>query len=159
MTSDSTRPTTDEVQDGTGPSLGHGRRSVLRGVAVVGAVGLSGSLAGCGGSGSDGAAQAPAAASGPTALGAATEIPVGGGKIFANDKVVVTQPTKGTFKAFSAVCTHEGCIVAAVTKTIDCACHGSKYSITDGSVVAPPAPSPLPAKTVTVEGGQVTVTL
>lgn len=160
MTSDQSRRTADVPNDAT-PARGRGRRDVLRGAAVVGALGLSGTLAGCGGGG-DEAAQtpdAPAAAAGPKVLGPASDIPVGGGKIYADDKVVVTQPSMGTYKAFTAVCTHEACIVSSVSKTIDCACHGSKYSITDGSVVSPPAPSALAAKTVSVDGGQVTVTL
>ena len=92
------------------------------------------------------------------AISAAT-IPVGGGKVLAAQKVVVTQPASGEFKAFSAVCTHQACLVADVSDgTINCACHGSKYSITDGSVVNPPAPKPLPPKTIKVEGDTLTVT-
>jgi Rieske Fe-S protein len=86
------------------------------------------------------------------------EIPVGSGKVFADAQTVITQPKKDEFKAFSAVCTHQGCLVDAVTTTINCPCHGSKYSITDGSVVNPPAPQPLPAKTVKVNGDTLTVT-
>ena len=87
----------------------------------------------------------------------AAEIPVGSGKIFPDAQTVITQPKKGQFKAFSAVCTHQGCIVNAVTNTIDCPCHGSKYSITDGSVVNPPAPKPLPPKTIKVSGDNLIV--
>jgi Rieske Fe-S protein len=66
---------------------------------------------------------------------------------------VVTQPKKGEFKAFSAICTHQGCTVNKVADgTIDCPCHGSKYRITDASVVHGPAPRPLPAKKITVKG-------
>ena len=76
-------------------------------------------------------------------VGKTSEIPVGGGKIFAADKVVVTQPTAGDFKAFSAVCTHQGCVVADIKgEDIDCTCHGSKFSIKDGSVLKGPRPSP-----------------
>jgi Rieske Fe-S protein len=87
-----------------------------------------------------------------------TEIPVGSGKIFPDAQTVITQPEKGEFKAFSSICTHQGCAVDAVTDTINCPCHGSKYSITDGSVVNPPAPKPLPAKTIQVSGDTLTVT-
>lgn len=85
------------------------------------------------------------------------EIPVGSGTIFPNAQTVITQPKAGEFKAFTAVCTHQQCIVATVTDTINCNCHGSKFSITDGSVVNPPAPAPLAAKKVTVKGDTVTV--
>jgi Rieske Fe-S protein len=69
---------------------------------------------------------------------------------------VVTQPTKGEFKGFSAVCTHQGCTVNEVAGgTINCPCHGSKFDVTDGSVTAGPAPKPLEYKSVKVEGGQI----
>ena len=76
------------------------------------------------------------------------DIPVGSGKIFPDAQAVITQPKKGQFKAFSAICTHMGCLVDSITTTINCPCHGSKYSIADGSVVNPPAPKPLPPKTI-----------
>ncbi len=91
-----------------------------------------------------------------TVLGQASEIPVGGGAIYTAAKVVVTQPASGQYKAFSAVCTHVGCIVNKVTNgTIDCPCHGSEFKITNGAVVTGPAPSPLPAKQITIVDGQV----
>ena len=91
-----------------------------------------------------------------TLLGMASAVPVGGGMIYTDAKVVVTQPTKNVYKAFSAVCTHVGCILNQVADgTINCPCHGGKFKITDGSVVAGPPPSPLPAKTVTVTAGKV----
>ena len=92
------------------------------------------------------------------ALAKVSDIPVGGGKIFKNEKIVVTQPKAGTIKAFSAICTHQGCMVGSVDKTIDCPCHGSKFSITDGSVVETPASSPLAAVNVTVTGGSIVLT-
>jgi Rieske Fe-S protein len=91
-----------------------------------------------------------------TLLGMVTDVPVGGGKIYTDAKVVVTQPSKGEYKAFSAVCTHVGCLCNQVAAgTINCPCHGSKFKITDGSVVAGPAPAPLPAKTITVSAGKI----
>jgi Rieske Fe-S protein len=91
-------------------------------------------------------------------VGKTSEVPVGGGKIYQADKVVVTQPTQGDFKAFSAVCTHQGCVVAEIKgKDIDCTCHGSKFSITDGSVVTGPATKPLESLQVTVKGNKITV--
>ena len=79
-------------------------------------------------------------------LGPVSDVPVGGGKVFQDAKIVVTQPTAGQYKGFTAVCTHAGCIVRTVeNNTIDCPCHGSKYNATDGSVVGGPAPAPLAA--------------
>ena len=67
--------------------------------------------------------------------------------------IVITQPQTGSFRAFTAICTHQGCIVSSVSNgTINCPCHGSKYSIKDGSVVHGPAPSPLAAIAIKVEG-------
>ncbi|MEU9862315.1 Rieske (2Fe-2S) protein [Streptomyces sp. NPDC047971] len=87
-----------------------------------------------------------------------SDIPVGGGTIFKEEKIVVTQPTAGDFKAFSAICTHQGCIVAKVENgTIDCACHGSTFRITDGSVVTGPATRPLPAEEITVSGDSISL--
>jgi len=92
------------------------------------------------------------------AVGAKDEVPVGSGKIFKADKVVVTQPTEGQFKAFSAVCTHQGCVVAEIKgEEIDCTCHGSRFSITDGSVIKGPATKPLDELKVTVTGDDLTV--
>ncbi|MFD4373103.1 Rieske (2Fe-2S) protein [Streptomyces sp. NPDC058486] len=103
---------------------------------------------------------ATATTTGPagTPLASTSEIPVGGGTVFADRKVVVTQPTEGEFKAFSAICTHQGCTVNKVADgTIDCPCHGSKFAITDGAVKAGPAPRPLPAEEITVSGETITL--
>jgi len=103
----------------------------------------------------DGTASQGGAATG-TLLGLVTDIPVGGGTIYTSEKIVVTQPVKGVFKAFSAVCTHVGCICNRVANgTIDCPCHGSEFKITDGAVVTGPAPAPLPGRTITVSDGKI----
>ena len=92
------------------------------------------------------------------AIGKKSEVPVGSGKIYAGEKVVLTQPTEGDFKAFSAVCTHQGCVVAKIAgKDIECTCHGSKFSIKDGSVVAGPATKSLEELKVTVSGDDLSV--
>jgi Rieske Fe-S protein len=86
-------------------------------------------------------------------------VPVGGGKVFPAQKVVVTQPTAGKFKAFSSVCTHKGCAVNEVSDgTINCPCHDSKFSISDGSVQDGPADKALPAKKVNSVGGTLRLT-
>jgi Rieske Fe-S protein len=145
------------------------RRNVLAGAVGVGAAAV---LAACGGndasgtgsatgSGNDGGGQASAAAgeqAAGAALASASEIPVGGGKIFKDKDVVVTQPTAGQFKAFSATCTHQGCPVNSVANgTINCPCHGSKFSVADGSVKGGPAPKGLAPKNVAVQDGQITL--
>ena len=102
-----------------------------------------------------GAASSAAGSGAPAAAALATtaEVPEGGGKIIDGKNIVITQPQAGSFKAFTAVCTHQGCIVNSVSGgTIDCPCHGSKFSIKDGSVVNGPATSPLAAIPIKVEG-------
>ncbi|WP_030263833.1 Rieske (2Fe-2S) protein [Streptomyces violens] len=152
---------------------GAARRTV---VAAAGAAGLTAALAACGGdgggggggygspssaSGSPSSGGSPSSESGATgggakALAKTSEIPAGGGKIFKAQKVVVTQPEKGDFKAFSAICRHAGCLVADVSDgTINCRCHGSKYAIADGSVRHGPATKGLPAVPLKVRGGEI----
>ena len=102
-------------------------------------------------------ATSPASgSSGSDPLASTSDVPVGGGTILADKQIVLTQPVKGEFKGFSAVCTHQQCLVTTVSDgLIGCPCHGSAFSITNGSVVAGPAPSPLPAVKVTVQGGEI----
>ncbi|HEY0903578.1 MAG TPA: Rieske (2Fe-2S) protein [Marmoricola sp.] len=143
------------------------RRNLIAGVAAAG-VALP-VLAACGddgGSDATGAADpttagspgAPSSSGAPQGAIPTSDIPVGGGKIYRDEGVVVTQPTAGQFKAFSATCTHQGCTVSTVSDgTIGCPCHGSKYSIEDGSVQGGPAPKGLPEKNVTISGSSLTV--
>jgi len=99
------------------------------------------------GSGSGGGTSVPTA-----------DVPVGGGTILKDQKVVITQPQEGEFKAFTAVCTHQGCLVSSVSDgTIDCACHGSVFSGTDGSVVQGPARGALAPVDITVSGDTITL--
>jgi len=93
-----------------------------------------------------------------SALATTGEIPKGGGLILADDGVVITQPSAGTFKGFSSTCTHAGCPLDNVSNgTINCICHGSQFSITDGSVVTGPATVPLPPKPLSVHGTDISL--
>jgi Rieske Fe-S protein len=144
-------------------------------LAGVGLVGLASAITACGAGASSSStagnaattqaatgttpaapASSAASAASSSALTATSKIPVGSGMIFPEPQVVVTQPSAGEFKAFSAVCTHMGCIVNQISNgTIDCPCHGSQYSITTGDVVSGPAPRPLPAKQIKVTGDSI----
>ncbi len=144
-----------------GPTHGLGRRHAIAGVAGLGVAAPL--VVACGGD-QPGAASDGGAGSGGGTLATSEDIPVGGGTIFPDDKVVVTQPTEGDFKAFSAVCTHQGCLVGQVADgTIQCPCHGSQFSIEDGSNVAGPSGSeagsvgPLPEVDITVDGDSISL--
>jgi Rieske Fe-S protein len=142
------------------------RRAVL---AAAGTTSAALALAACGGSGGQsGGESSPGAGDGPTKDGASepggvggglvptSKVPEGGGTILEDQKVVVTQPSKGEFKAFSAVCTHRGCVVSSVSdNTINCACHGSRFAVADGSVTRGPATQGLAEVKVSVRDGAV----
>ncbi|WP_432034234.1 Rieske (2Fe-2S) protein [Streptomyces antibioticus] len=163
------------------PSSGPARRTV---VTAAGVAGLAVALTACGGSddgGSAGSASSGSASSGGAsgggsegassggtgggdnaagggALTTTADIPEGGGKVFDSEKVVVVQPSAGTYKAYSAVCTHAGCGVKSVADgIINCPCHNSNFSIEDGSVKSGPATKPLPEVKITVSGDSISL--
>ncbi|MEU6065123.1 MULTISPECIES: Rieske (2Fe-2S) protein [Streptomyces] len=165
------------------PAAGPARRTV---VAAAGAAGLAAALTACGsgddssdsssasgssgstgatgstgtqdgsGSGTGGSGGGDNAAAGGTALAKTADIPEGGGKIFKDQGVVVTQPTAGTYKAFSSKCPHAGCAVGSIANgVIVCPCHNSQFSVTDGSRKAGPATKGLTAANITVSGDEI----
>ncbi|MET7969222.1 Rieske (2Fe-2S) protein [Micromonospora sp. NPDC005305] len=166
----------DEVLTGPGRQT---RRTLLAGAGAVGAAVV---LTACGDDAGD-TAGGPAPTSGgpaPTSggppgatnagdpeggdrdskgpLARTTDIPVGGGAVFASQGVVITQPEAGVFKAFDPICTHQRCPVSSVDGgTINCTCHNSRFSITDGSVKQGPATKPLAPKNIKVTGEQITL--
>lgn len=128
-------------------------------------------LAACAGSGGTGPGGADSGASGSTDGGQtganggalatvpASEVPVGGGVVLPASAVVVTQPESGTFAAFSAICTHQGCSVTRVDgKGIYCPCHSSVFDPASGAPTGGPATAPLPTYVATLEGDAVVVT-
>ncbi|MGH3505750.1 MAG: Rieske (2Fe-2S) protein [Nocardioidaceae bacterium] len=162
------------------PSNEPTRRVVLTGALAVGAIPI---LAACG-SNSDGGGSAgggtgdstggidnggasddqpssgqPDGGSGdgePVLLAAVADVPEGGGVVLEDEELVLTQPSDGQFRCFSAICTHQGCPVAGVANgTINCPCHGSMFDIDTGEVLAGPAPSPLPEKPIIVSGKEI----
>ena len=161
---DQTQPTTD-------------RRTVLRNTAIgVAVAGVGVTAAACSssnsvpqgsdaqtassaanaGAGSTSAGSTAGSSAGGSNLATTSQVQVGSGFINTSVNVVVTQPTAGEYKAFTAVCTHQGCIVDSVANNvIQCPCHGSQYSAKDGSVIQGPATQALAAKTIKVSGSDI----
>ena len=161
-----------------GQNAATSRRAVLLGAGVAGAAGL---LAACGDGGETGepsgsqptaTATTGTAASpgGPTSASATpasgtpiAEIPLGGGKILADQGIVVTRPAENEIKAFDTTCPHQGCLVTSIRDgRIVCPCHGSEFFIADGSVAkgpdgGMPLRQGLAPRRVTVTGDRFTV--
>lgn len=136
-----------------GPTLG--RRAAIAGAGAA-ALGV---VAACSSGGSGGGAPSsdlPQGAPG-TVLGPVSDVPVGGGAVFAEQQVVVTQPAPGRYQGLSAVCPHQGCSVNAVRDgAVVCPCHGSRFGL-DGAVLQGPAQSPLARRAVSVQGQNITL--
>jgi Rieske Fe-S protein len=143
------------------PITERSRRDLLRSVGVIALAGGSAAMLGaCSGGDSGeaggGSGSGASAASGPLTV-AKSEVPEGSGVI--DGAFVVTQPAAGDYKAFSSACTHQGCPVSSISDgKIMCNCHGSEFSISDGSVLNGPAETPLTAASVTADGDSLTVT-
>ncbi|MFD3543462.1 ubiquinol-cytochrome c reductase iron-sulfur subunit [Streptomyces sp. NPDC058662] len=148
-------------------------RTARRTVLTAGAAALAGgALTACGGgdgakpeseAGSAASSSSPpsptAATAAPVkALAKAADVPVGGGTVLKEEKLVITQPTAGNYRCFSAVCTHTGCLVNKVENgSIDCPCHGSKFKDTDGAVEKGPATRALAEKKIKVTDGTISL--
>jgi nitrite reductase/ring-hydroxylating ferredoxin subunit len=146
------------------------RRIVFHGLTALGVAAV---LAGCGGDddpGSSGNSADKTDSSTPpsgtksgnggtqtqTVLARTSDVPVGGGLILTGEKIVITQPTEGEFKAFTAVCTHQGFTVTSVEDDrILCNHHGSVYDFESGENIGGPAPAPLDPISITVKGGDI----
>ncbi|MFC9244553.1 Rieske (2Fe-2S) protein [Streptomyces sp. NPDC057136] len=132
-----------------------GRRTV---VTAVGVAGVAAALTACGTEKAGAGGEGGGANTGGEILGKTADIPEGGGVVFADQGVVVTQPKAGEFKAFSSKCTHQGCSVKGISDgVINCPCHGSTFDAETGTVTGGPATQPLPAKAIRVEDGSISL--
>jgi Rieske Fe-S protein len=148
------------------------RRTLLRTTAIgVAAAGIGVTAAACSSNnsvaqGSNATTAQPAdpgaaTSSSGTSAGSSTiattaEVPVKGGFVNSSAKVVVTQPSAGEYKAFSAVCTHAGCTVNAPSNNvIQCPCHFSQYDAATGEVIQGPATQALTPKNIKVSGSNI----
>ncbi len=143
------------------------RRRLLAGAGVV--VAAAAVTAACGssdapapeGSGTDASSSSPGDAGSGSAgevVGALGDVPVGGGVVLKDRKIVLTQPAEGDLRAYTAVCTHQGCLVASVAdNVITCPCHNSQFSAEDGGVIQGPAVTGLAPVNVSVSGDQITL--
>jgi len=128
------------------------RRTLLQGAGVVAAAGL---VAACG---STSQTSPDGGSTAGVGLVAVADVPVGGGVVIEEPPVVITQPSQGQFKAFTAICPHQGCLVSKVDDAeIVCPCHGSTFSIEDGAVIQGPAEVGLAPESISVQDGSVTL--
>ena len=137
-----------------------------RGLIVAGSVTVAGAsalaLAACSPSAEETPGAAPSKSAGlepGTELARLSDIPVGGslGVQIGGSAVLLSQPEEGKAMAFSAICRHQGCVVAAAGASFDCPCHGSRYDAATGAVLNGPATNPLIEIKVAVEGDSIVV--
>lgn len=138
------------------------RRSALRGAGVFAVGGVAGAVVAAGRDDPADSANANAygyddtSAGSGSALASVDDIPSGGGLVLDDAKVVLTKADDGTVRAFSSICTHQGCAVAKVADgRISCPCHGSQFEADTGEVADGPASRPLPSVAVEVRDGEV----
>ncbi|CAB4554102.1 MAG: Rieske 2Fe-2S domain-containing protein [Actinobacteria bacterium] len=124
------------------------RRSILLGAASgFAAIGLTG------------LSQVAANAAKTYTVCKTSDIAVRSGKTFkvGNRNILITQPRKGTFRAFVATCTHQGgALSSAENNEILCPLHGAKFNADSGRASAP-ASRALAKVTVSVSAGSVRV--
>jgi len=134
---------------------GLNRRQALSGAAAAG-IGVP-LLAACGSDTGEAVDTKPKAESGQL-LASTDDVEVGSCVVFPKEQVVLAQPAEGTFTCFSAVCTHQGCLVSTSSSgEIPCTCHGSYFSLEDGSVLKGPATKALSKVEIEVDGDRITV--
>ncbi len=139
----------DPEAGGNGPMS---RRRALGTACAAGAV-----VAGAGACARDEDAPRPQEAAYGDVVAQTSDVPVGGGTVVVDAKLVLTQPNDGEFHAYTAVCTHAGCTIQQVTADIECLCHGSRFDIATGEVLGGPASESLESFEVKVEGTDITL--
>ena len=96
-----------------------------------------------------------AGSDGDSALAKLSDVPDGGGLVVEDANVVIVRDGEDVH-AFSAICTHQGCVVSSVQDgSIFCPCHGSVFDAETGDPTQGPATQPLPAVDVTVQGDEI----
>ena len=106
-------------------------------------------------------ARSSSGGGGRVQVGSTAEVPVGQGKVVAvnNKPVMVVNTEQGGLKAFSAICTHLGCIVEwdGERQIILCPCHDGRFNPVNGGIISGPQPSPLAEFALSVEGDTIYV--
>ena len=128
-----------------------------RATLVTGALASTAALASC----AEGGGTTVTAPDGTVDMAAASSVGVGKAAKLTRGTttVIVAQPSEGQYKAYSPVCTHQGCqLQVQDSNRIVCPCHGSEYAVADGSVVHGPAEEALTSYPVQVKGGKIFVT-
>ncbi len=104
--------------------------------------------------------RTPEAATNRVVAAKKDEVPAGGFKIFpfGGQPGILIRGADGSYRAFTAVCTHLGCTVQyrPADKAIWCACHNGMYDL-EGRNVSGPPPRPLERYDVHVIGDEVVV--
>jgi len=100
------------------------------------------------------------ATGGKVLVGKVADVPPGEGLVVpVGSKPTIIVNTDQGMKAYSAICTHLGCIVAwdSGSGTILCPCHDGRFNPTTGAVLSGPPPAGLPLAQVSVEGDEIYV--
>jgi cytochrome b6-f complex iron-sulfur subunit len=98
--------------------------------------------------------------SGRVEVGTTADYPVGVGHVVpVNDQPVIVINTNQGMRAYSAICTHLGCVVEwdQERQFILCPCHDGRFNAINGAIISGPVPTPLPQLEVTVEGDAIYV--